>query len=64
MGREERRGKEKKWTRKGNDLYNNGRVPFFVNFFFTTPGPSPILGWTTKGVLHEKSIKMPISLVK
>jgi hypothetical protein len=64
VGRKERRGKEKKWTRKGKDLYNNGRALFFVNFFFTTPGSSPVLGSTTKGVLHETNIKMPTSLVK
>jgi hypothetical protein len=50
------RGKEKKRTSKGRDLYNIGKGHSFVNFFFHNSRPSPILNSTPKRVLHEKQV--------
>jgi hypothetical protein len=65
VGREQRRGKEKKRTRKGRDFYNNGRGPSFVNFFFHNSRAKPYFGFNSqRSFIGKASIKTPTSLAK
>jgi hypothetical protein len=62
------RGKErerKKRTRKGGDLYNNGRGPSFVKFF-CSQFQGQALFWVQlpRNFIRKTSIKMPTSFAK